>query len=684
MPKTPEKLRRICILAALTTLIPFSAAFAENVAKETNASPAPTDAKAKIAQKPEKQDTLEAVEVTAMRFGDSAYASGLFDTNISAEEIERSSLSGITEVLRRYANVNVRNTSGSANSSEISMRGFGSNSMQRVLVLVDGQRLNRLDMSAVNWAQVPLVEISNIEVMSGPQSAIYGNYALAGVIKITTDKWSKKNYAEAGGLYGSYDEYSAYGKLHYADDDIFVNANGNYYHNSGYLSNTLNWSKNASVSGGAMLDSKNEVDFRASFGDEYVEWAKPFYSYSAMVDNPRAGTGKNFENNLNYVTLSAEWENNSAVGMGAAQLGANMRQRDCIYPASPWGNYDYDSRLWTLSFTPHYRLFLGKEDMSYAEAGLDLYYDNFKIDGTSGASPYKSGIWRTTVAPWIAGKAQLTDVFSVSAAGRYEAAFDDVEVKGSGANDADSLTNGLAAQISLNARIDERFNTYFTFAQVYRYPAIDETFSCWGSPYFVYNPDLKPERGQNYEVGVNFANKGLTANANVYFMHLDGEIDYNSASSMNENIGNTDRYGAELKLAYDAEYAGASTAWSYVNAKFADGVNSGKYVPLVPQFITSTMLWVRPVKQFRFDVNFQWASTQYMGSDFANSQAMIHDTWNLDLTANVFVNDRLSVFGAVENVTNELNYIAYDYGYGTHAYYPGIGRVYRCGVKFRF
>lgn len=43
----------------------------------------------------------------------------------------------------------------------------------------------------------------------------------------------------------------------------------------------------------------------------------------------------------------------------------------------------------------------------------------------------------------------------------------------------DENTNGLAAQIGFNARLDDAFNAYFRFDQLYRYPAIDERFSIW-------------------------------------------------------------------------------------------------------------------------------------------------------------------------------------------------------------
>ena len=134
--------------------------------------------------------TLDAYEVTALRFADSVFDVPASTQNISSDAIEKSGLVSVPDVLRRHAGVNVRNTGLSPFTAELSMRGFGENSGQRVMVIVDGQRLNTLDLSFINWAQLPLENIENIEVMRGPQTAAYGNYAESGVVKITTKRWN--------------------------------------------------------------------------------------------------------------------------------------------------------------------------------------------------------------------------------------------------------------------------------------------------------------------------------------------------------------------------------------------------------------------------------------------------------------------------------------------------------------
>ena len=625
----------------------------------------------------EQAPALEEYEVSAMRFGDSVFSIPASAQSITSEQISESGLASIPDLLRRYADVFFRTSGSNANNAEISMRGFGENSGQRVLVLVDGQRLNRLDIGLQNWQQIPIEEIAGIEVLRGPQTALYGNYAVGGVVKITTKKWNQPDTAKIGGFFGSYGEYSAWGRAAHSAEDYYFSADVNYYHNSGYVDNSLNWAKSAGVSGGVRLDSQNDLTISANFGDEYVCWSNPAPSYGDMVANPTYSSGVSSYNDIEYVTISGGWENISAIGEGSAQLGANLRDKDITYPGYGGNN----GKLWTLSFTPRYRIVAGRDEESYGEGGLDFYYDTFDIDG----GDYSSDLTRATVAPWLGGKIQLNDVFSVLASGRYEIALNDADCTGWSPFKGDESVNGLAAQFGINARIDKNFSAYFRFDQLYRYPAIDERFSIWNwGPTYI-NPDLKPERGQNYEIGVNFAEGGFTANANVFYMALDGEISCDPFSGRSENIGNTDRFGGEVRLGYSADPVGVSTSWTFVSAKFADGTFDGKRVPLVPSIVSSTVFWVKPTDFCRIEFAYQWASEQYMGSDFSNSAEKMPAVWSIDVTANFFITENIRAFVSANNVTGETYALAaYYYTPTSQAWYVAPGRVVRAGIEVKF
>ncbi len=84
------------------------------------------------------------------------------------------------------------------------MRGFGDASVTRVLVLVDGRRVNRPDLAGTNWLQVPVEDVERVEVVRGPASVLYGDHAVGGVINIITKKGGEKLSVTASGMGGSF------------------------------------------------------------------------------------------------------------------------------------------------------------------------------------------------------------------------------------------------------------------------------------------------------------------------------------------------------------------------------------------------------------------------------------------------------------------------------------------------
>jgi outer membrane cobalamin receptor len=53
------------------------------------------------------------------------------------------------------------------------------------LVLVDGVRVNGFG-GGLDFSQVPMQNVERVEVVRGPQSALYGSDAIAGVINVVT------------------------------------------------------------------------------------------------------------------------------------------------------------------------------------------------------------------------------------------------------------------------------------------------------------------------------------------------------------------------------------------------------------------------------------------------------------------------------------------------------------------
>ena len=105
---------------------------------------------------------------------------------ITAEQIGRSGARDIPEVLARFTSLDVQQYNTA--DYNVTARGYAAPNTPRMLVLVNGRQVYRDDYGRVSWQNIPvqLSEIRQIEVVRGPNSALFGFNAGAGVINIIT------------------------------------------------------------------------------------------------------------------------------------------------------------------------------------------------------------------------------------------------------------------------------------------------------------------------------------------------------------------------------------------------------------------------------------------------------------------------------------------------------------------
>ena len=152
----------------------------------------------------ESVETNTEIVVTASRNNRQSSQIPANVTVMTAADIEKAGYGNIVEVLRDTGGMSLRSTSGNESQSEMQMRGFGENSEGRVLVLLDGRKLNRPDMAGINWLQVPLGNVDRVEVLRGSDSVSFGDHAVGGVVNIVTKKGTRAQEASAHVLFGSY------------------------------------------------------------------------------------------------------------------------------------------------------------------------------------------------------------------------------------------------------------------------------------------------------------------------------------------------------------------------------------------------------------------------------------------------------------------------------------------------
>ena len=105
---------------------------------------------------------------------------------ITADEIRRSAASDLSGVLKYRGGVEV--WQHSLGSADVSVRGYNQGGTNRLLVLVNGRQVYLDHFGLVSWNSIPveLNEIRQIEIVKGPNTALFGFNAVGGVVNIVT------------------------------------------------------------------------------------------------------------------------------------------------------------------------------------------------------------------------------------------------------------------------------------------------------------------------------------------------------------------------------------------------------------------------------------------------------------------------------------------------------------------
>jgi len=640
----------------------------------------------------EGADSVLAVTVTAARTPDETLSVSSQVHVISADAIAASGATSVVEVLRRLPGVNFTTAMSGAGTEQVSMRGFGENSFGRVLVLVDGKRLNNPDMQGINWNAIPLSQVQRIEVLDGTASVEYGNNAVGGVINIITKKDSPKAQTRIAGLVGSFftnqQSFSHQGNTDWGSFSVIAEHTGS----QGFRKRQASQTTNAAVQATVNLGPSLALDLHGSLADLSYQLPGSLTKTqfeadpSQAINKPDEGRERDFSGGAGFLWVPSDRLQLEAPVDYTAKFSSN--DNPSFFSPSYTDRFTQTGELGpkitaTVTLADRSLRIVGGADLYGASINLDTYSDLKRSTRTNTAT-----YWEFTGAPYATLKLDLLPNLFVNGGLRYDGALLGAKSQ-TGAVDTSIYHNALVYDGGLTYRPWEPVKVYAKYGTLFRYPFVDEQAEIlFGTPYF--NTNLKPETGYNAEGGVAVLwGKALSFNGNLYLMDLRDEIAFNSVTFHNENLDPTRRVGSNLSLTVQpTAFLELRGTYAYVDATFTSGPNNGKYIPLVPTHSGTAEVSLLVPGDLRLSTTAEYHSEAFQSGDTANTQEKIapYTVYGAQVRWALGRQDsRLTIQGTVKNLL-DTHYAptAFWNSWTGSGYYPADGRSFSLQAEYRF
>lgn len=630
------------------------------------------------------------IVVTASRDWRDAAKTPASVTVLSGEEIRKAGALNVAEALQQVGGLNVRSFSGNASQAEVSMRGFGENAHGRVLVLLDGQRLNSPDMAGVDWLQIPLGNVERIEVLRGGASALYGDNAVGGVIHILTTKGSKEPRANVSLIAGSFGTTAARAGVSGAAGKASYAAGGEWQDTAGYRDRSGYSAEGAGASVGYDLSDGLSARIGAAWSRNAYE-LPGWLTKAQMREDPEQSQFPDDEAENEHARLTGGLDADLGAA-GRAALSAYLGTRDQENDLASWSSYS-DSTFASFGVSPKYMVdWTPAGRPSRLTAGVDCFSDTLDVDryadGGRTQALASARIERRTLGAYVHHETDLARGLVLSAGARSERADLDARVDAGGARvvDDDDAHEGQAFDAGLSYALAEGSKVFAQAGTVYRYPFVDEQVSYVGFGSDTFNRDLDAEKGVSMQVGAEFAGGSRwRCGATLFQLDMRDEIGWNPVLMQNDNLDDTRRRGVEAEAAFrPVEPLTLKAGYTFTEAQFTKGANDGQDVPLVPAHQASAGAELALPLRLTLEARGRYTGEQWLGGDNANAGDKLDDFVVADAYLRYAHSARLDAFVGVENAFDE-EYASTGYrGMADDGYYPSPGIGWRVGVNGSF
>ncbi len=594
--------------------------------------------------------------------------------------------------MRSVPGLDITETGGPGASTAIRLRGANAG---QTLVLIDGVRVN--DPGGASGEFDPAVIapglIDRIEVLRGPQSALYGSDAIGGVINIITKKGrGQPTYSIAieGGSYGTLSAVGSMagstGPWSYAFSLSGARADG--FSRYGYRIGRLEAANNVNgvAGGGLETDGYSRIGgfgrigydpgngFRFDIGVIAVNTQQQYDAAntravplaSAFPDTPAFATRR-------FVQVSTNIELDALDGLltHKVQLFANRTDRTFrdVSLALSGGSLRQSSRTLTD--------FIGDRVGAEYQATIRLQQFGSLITGgrveretadsfSQTIAPAPGAKTRTLAADQITGSAfalwqwPVTERFTMSLGGRYDKV-----------SDAGAFPT---ARATIAYRIPETGTKLrASVGTGAKAPTLFQRFSPqYGSP------DLNPERSVGIDAGVDqdLFDGRFTMSATVFANRFRNLINFVSGSpclatqsGCYVNVQRASTSGVELSARANLVegWLSATGAYTYLQAK---DVITNLTLARRPQHSGRLAFQITPTPKWLIEPSITMVSGRFSGNNETNRLAPYA---RLDIYTEYRFDQTWKTYARVENVTNARYQEVYNYGTTGRAFYVGLG-----------
>lgn len=676
------------------------------------------------------EETKE-VTVTAGRVEQQLLDVPMSVTVITAAEIQESSARNVGELLADVPGVMV-NGSGSQGLKRVSIRGEDA---FRTLILIDGQKISEQKSMSGAAIMIDPSSIERVEVIKGPASVLYGSDALGGVINVITKKASKKPFEAdaslewngAGHGWGEHVGLGGYLNGFNYRLDAGYQSHGNIKTPLGYQDNTNFRQKNASLALGYDVNEHFSFGMRAETFDSSINSSSWEYETDPnsdfFVKIPKwkrdkislFAEGKQLTDYLTRLRWDAYYQKNHK----------EMRN----YVSTPSGNAKVttdsvaDNRIKSFGTSLQADWQLG--DNNYLITGYEFAQDRLEADTTADMEmamkmgSFTRTMMDTTTKRYVKGKETTNALFASMESTlpkdftlNYGVRYTWVDSKVTNASAVkngyapgkvyNNVDDGSSAKLgsSSNSRPVFNFNVQWKrledttlragWSQGFRVPLLQEKYliNNMGGGSIYGNPNLDPEKSNNFEIGARYAGKALTADFSLFYNITDDMITtvYRTA---NKNDGytyvNADKaktFGVELSLNYGIK----ETFFPYVDltvmrrkTEWGTGVSS--YDSGVPALNVRYGLKTEyPLFNGRWNTDTylrsRTATKSYSPSSGETSRLAGYTTLNFATTYHFGPQKRYMASVELLNITNQL------YAYESSIYEPGRHFNFKLSAKY--